>query len=331
MTDDNKELDFFAEAEKEINNGKDVENNKQADSSSKSNRSEYDDVWDSDKNIDELLQEQSNSLQTEDNKNLSNVQEPTVQEQKQIVVTKPLKYRGNEIWVKTEDELIELAQKGMDYSLKMNKIKPYRNLIAELENSNVDENDLLDFIKALSGSEEAKVKVQSKLMLDINKEPNVLIGEDNEDNGIKQQVNNESFIDSIMNELASYDMEKYGKVANTMKKAEASFIGEVTQSEELFRNFIGSVLSGEFDKVYPYAVKEKTLNPHLNWINAYVSAFKKLENNEFSKSEEPSDALQTDVKSKSSNNRKSIKEQYDEIWDNEHSIEELESMLVQEI
>jgi len=44
---------------------------------------------------------------------------------------------------------------------------------------------------------------------------------------------------------------------------------------QMFEAFVDSVNTGEFDTVYPIAVKEKALNPALSWVQAYQVGAKK--------------------------------------------------------
>jgi len=336
MGDTQGQTDFFEEAEKEITNSQTENNTQSLDTGSQSDLMQEDDVWNSNEDIDTLFEKvTTNTVQTEQNEN---TQTEPQQNGYQLVLTKPLKYRGKEIYVKTEDELIELAQKGMDYSLKMNKIKPYRELIDRLDGSSVSLNDVYEYIEALKGDENAKRNIATKFgsFQEDTENNNFLYEEDpvenieNNSNTQQQENNKNNFIDGIIKQLHSQNPELYGKVIKVYNEIDNQFKYEITQSKDVFESFIGSVAQGEFDEVYPYAVKEKSLNPHMTWIQAYIKGNEIRLNGGYQEPQKPSEPIQQDVKNVKKQ-PKTIKEKYDEIWDNKHSIEELEQMLVQEI
>jgi hypothetical protein len=58
----------------------------------------------------------------------------------------------------------------------------------------------------------------------------------------------------------------------------------------MFPAFVQSVSTGEFDKVYPLAVKERVLNPALSWVDAYGAAAQKVSLPETKRNDPPASA-----------------------------------------
>jgi len=300
---------FFKEAEKEINS---------------QTENEYDEVWNQEKvsieNVFEEKQEETNEQlgsQTENTKEekddgeIQTESEPNKEEQTTnnnlITLTKPLKYRGQEIYPKTEDELIELAQKGLDYSFKMNKIAPYREIVDVAVKHNLTAKDIEDLIK-LRDTSNNEVDLSENEMF-FNEQTEV------------------SIADSIIKQVAMKNKPLANKVKNIYNSLDDTFKYELND-EGLFKAFVGSVNTGEFEKVYNNVVKLKSQNPFMTWIEAYSNVVNGVKPKNV---KEPNDVLD-DVKGKSKRNlpqNKTIKEQYDEVWSKDLSINELEKMLIE--
>jgi len=300
---------FFKEAEKEINS---------------QTENEYDEVWNQEKvsieNVFEEKQEETNEQlgsQTENTKEekddgeIQTESEPNKEEQTTnnnlITLTKPLKYRGQEIYPKTEDELIELAQKGLDYSFKMNKIAPYREIVDVAVKYNLTAKDIEELIKSKDASNNEVDLDENEMFFDEQTEV--------------------SIADSIIKQVAMRNKPLANKVKNIYNSLDETFKYELND-EELFKAFVGSINTGEFEKVYNDVVKLKSQNPFMTWIEAYSNVVNGVKPKNV---KEPNGVLD-DVKGKSKRNlpqNKTIKEQYDEVWSKDLSINELEKMLIE--
>jgi hypothetical protein len=69
------------------------------------------------------------------------------------------------------------------------------------------------------------------------------------------------------------------KVNEVYSGLDESFKAEIYKPD-VFPAFVQSVESGEFESVYPVAIKEKTLNPAMSWIQAYQMAVSKVGGND---------------------------------------------------
>lgn len=88
---------------------------------------EYDKVWESDEvTLEDVAEQPLENNEPEPTEEEEVGSEETETNTNGVLITKPLKYKGNEIYVKDEDEAIALMQKGLDYEFKMSRIKPFR-------------------------------------------------------------------------------------------------------------------------------------------------------------------------------------------------------------
>jgi len=308
--------DFFKEAEKEVN--------AQTEGSNK----EYDEVW-SKENV--SLEEAFDNSQTENNENkdqnvdddvsIDNVQteQPKQTETKQesnneyITLTKPLKYRGKEIYPKTEDELIELAQKGLDYSFKMNKIAPYRELIDVSVKYNVNATQLEEILSNMNNVESEPIVDES------------IFDSDNQD----QSFGPVDAYQEVMPILERQNKQLASKVNNIYRNIDDAFKYELND-RKVFEAFVGSISSGEFERVYNKVVEAKKANPFMTWLETYSNVANGVQLNK--QTLEPGDAIQQQHNKKGRNlpnQNKTIKEQYNEVWEKELSIDQLEKLLIE--
>jgi len=289
---------------------------------------EYDEIWENkDVTFDDLLNAgneekteepvvgENNIEQQEDN--LTNPEPQQQTGSNYITLTRPLKYRGKEFYPQTEEELIELAQKGLDYSFKMNKIKPYRQLIELLESNGISAEDAINKLNSTVGSnrtteENAFANSESTHQQNTN-------------------VNEGHILYPYVQELGRIDGSLPSKVINTFDNIDPSFKVEIT-SNNLIKPFITSVVNGEFSRVYPVATNVKNANPYMSWGEAYSIASKQIANNATRDvSKETSEELRTNKVKKEKPRPKTIEEQYNEIWDNGkiNTVEELERTLIE--
>jgi len=272
-------------------------------------------------------EEQSNDFEESDERTVQDdiKEEPTEEEdneqQNGVLITKPLKYRGKEIWVNSEEEAIELMQKGLDYSFKMNKIKPHRSIVNIVEEAGLSVEDIKALADAKSGKQEAIRYIVNKFGLE-PQDDDFVFDDDTQagsNEEYKPEVKPQDPVLEIYQEVANREPELAGKVSKIWDELEDTFKQEL-YNPDVFRAFIGSVKTGEFEKVLPEAVKVKALNPGVAWLQAYQYAVQNIGSIQ-RQTQEPSEAVKPKQPSRPKK-RKTIKESYDEIWDK--SIDELE-------
>jgi hypothetical protein len=279
---------------------------------------EYDEIWNSDEEIEpeELVQNEE-------------PEEESIEEESKpegILVTKPLKYKGKEIYPKDEDEIIALAQKGLDYEFKMNRIKPFRKAIDIIEKSGLEPDDIQALADAKSGKAEALKYLASRFNIELEPTDEFSFEEEQKQQPSYQpQVdNNVDEVKEWFEEFSKQEPQIAGQVLNIWNELDDSFKAEL-YNPQVFPAFVGSVKTGEFDKVYPELIKYKALNPSVRWLDAYVAIANQLVQTENNKPKEPTGkVVRKQPKKRSVVNNK---DDYDSIWDDNTPIEELERKL----
>jgi len=304
----------------------------------------YDDIWNDDEiSLEDLnskntgeedgMQEETEENETEEEneeieETYEQYEEPTDEtdeeddtigsneDKKRIVVTKPLKYRGKEIWVNNEDELIELAQKGLDYSFKMSKIKPHRRIVDLIENAGLTEEDIVALADAKNGKSEAIKYLQEKF----NLEPTDDLFDDEID--YKPEVKQQNHIEEVFNDIQQRDPELAGLVVSVWNnQVPDEFKREIAEAE-LFADFVGSIQTGEFDRVFPELIKLKSMDryAHVKWLDLYRAIA-----NDLLSQRQLTEPMQKNIKRKPKRQIKRKKVSYDELWDKD--LNELEKEL----
>jgi len=292
-------------------------------------KDEYDEVWEKDLDeidISELSNEPTDEKATEEpvekkDEKADVGSEEESNEPQGLVITRPLKYRGKEIWVRTEDEAIELMQKGLDYSFKMNKIKPLRNIASIIEEAGITPEDVKALADAKNGKAEAIKYLANKFGIELEPEDDFFSEEEPTGADYKPEVQEEDPIREFYSDLTQRDPELAGKVSKIWDTLDDTFKVELYKPD-VFPAFVGSVQTGEFEQVLPEAVKIKALNPALSWLQAYQYAVQNISPVQRQVSE-PTETVKPKKTVKTKTKRKTIEETYDEIWDNK-SLEELE-------
>jgi hypothetical protein len=253
------------------------------------------------------------------------VQEETTEAEPQenakgVLITKPLKYKGKEIFVNNEDEAIALMQKGLDYEVKMSKLKPLRGIAKIVEESGIEQEDIQALADAKQGKAEALEYLAKKFGLERaganDDDLGIFDEEEPKANDYKPVAPQEDPIKEILVSVSERDPELYGRVVKTFDELDPTFQQEV-YDPRIFPLFVGSVASGEWDKTYPIAVKIKAVNPALSWLQAYQAAAQEVVQLDKQKKEPP----------KRKRSRKPAKRnvEYDDLWDKD--LDELEKEL----
>ena len=231
-----------------------------------------------------------------------------------------VKYKNREVIINSEEEATALMQKGLDYELKMSTIKPYEKSIEIIKKYNLTPDDIELFARAKAGDSDAISKLVSDDYVehDDGKYDTTV----NEVDSIKSDDENSKFFERLL----QTDPELAGRAIKVYNEIDPTFKAELVE-KGLLEPFVGSIATGEFDKVYPYAIKIKALNPALDWISAYQQAVKALQQNEQIETE-PKEPVRVQ-RQKNTNVRSAIKQtnDYDSVWDANVPLEELEKQI----
>ena len=293
---------------------------------------EYNKAWDDDGSIEDNISSfnninDTNSLDNNQNYNDSN-EDYTLPNDKEkqdlgVIIDQPLKYKGREIPITSKDEAVNLMQKGLDYEFKMNRIKPFRQAIDIIEKNNLTPEDLDLITRIKAGDQDAIQKVLDISNNDVYSEENNIKEQYNDTNDKNGTLDGNTDIDKYWIQLVQSKPDVAGKAIKEFQEIDPTFRNEII-SNKVLNLFVGSVESGEFDKVYPNAVKIKALNPSVNWLTAYAEAAK-VGNVEIPTQKEPTRTQrvkQTNVRTVTSS-----KDEYDKVWDDNSSLDEFEKYL----
>jgi len=297
-----------------------VENDVESpDESDETNGSDYDKAWadiDTDNPSEELFGE-----------NLSEDTPSTLEDQQEVpvdntdvetqttglMITNPvLKFKGRDIPIDSEEEAINLMQKGFKLNSEMSKIKPYKQMISILDNSTVGTDDLKAFADAMSGDEGAKTYIQKKLGLNTSEASTSFFDEvDTPRNTVdeyKPEVPQTDAVADYFRDVTENNPEVAGKVSQVYADIDDEFKNEVYTSQ-MFPMFVSSIASGEFDKLYPMAIKLKLASPQSTWLGAYQEASKRANGGEKPKTDVP--PASTQIPKQGSNKPRATGSAYD--------------------
>lgn len=189
-----------------------------------------------------------------------------------------LKFKGKDIPIEDPDEIIALAQKGFKLETEMSKIKPQKKALSIIDGVPLE---VLQAVADLqSGKQDALDYLRDHYGVETSKESDDFFSEYNdepkkEDSTYKPEVKVENPIEEYWNEFAKDNTVEAAKISEVYTDLDPSFQSELYKPE-VFPAFVESVRTGEFDKVYPLAVKERVLNPALSWMDAYGAAVQKV-------------------------------------------------------
>ena len=176
---------------------------------------------------------------------------------KEAIVSKyKVKANGQDLEL-TNDELIKLAPKALDYTRKMQEIAPWRKTISALKDNNMSEADVNLMISALKGDKDAVTEMVKRAgvdTLDIDTETEApYTGK--EYGRSEQQLALEDVVSTI-----SVDPEytKTQKVVNS--DWDRTSQDELVNNPQMIEALHYDVKAGIFDKVSPIALKYKALD-----------------------------------------------------------------------
>ena len=255
--------------------------------------------------------------------------EPQVNNENGLVIPNPvLKFKGHEIPVETADEMLALAQKGFKLENEMSKIKPVKpfiklvqeGLTVEMAKAVLDlskgNQGALSYLKQMAGIKEETPST------DIfgNETQEMPPGSEDYKPEVPQTDPVRDFFSSVTEEKPALA----GKVAEIYDSIDDEFKSEV-YDPKVFPSFVTSIENGEFEKIYPYAMKARNLNPALTWLQAYIMAGQKISEGKADKPNVQTPPQGTKIPRSNAPKNRNLKMDYDTAFD--LSLEELEEKL----
>ncbi len=249
-----------------------------------------------------------------------------------FMVDKPvLKYRGKDIPIDNEAELIALAQKGFSYETEMSNIKPHKKAISIIDGIPLEvlqavadihggNTDAISYIKKQYGIEDARSAADDGTFWDSSNKPET----PKEEPAYAPKVAQENPIEDFWTSYSSANQQGAAKVSDIYSGLDESFKAEVYKPD-VFPAFVRSIENGEFDSAYPIAIKEKSLNPAMSWLQAYGVAVKKIGQAPVVQTEPPASA--TPPKSTAEGRHLGANAAADRVWNDDAYFKQLEDKL----
>ena len=201
---------------------------------------------------------------TTENKELENNKDAKTS---QVFTPVKLVSKGLEIDVTSMDELIQLANQGLNYTQKTQTLSEHRRTVEYMKQHNISNEDLHLIADLKSGNKEvitalAKTYGVDPYELDMDKQYTP-----NQSNKMAEY----NPVDDVANEILQ-DVELSTNIKNLMTYVPDSFREKLASSADNLRGFAGDVKSGLAQKIIPEAVKLHALNPSMDFLDAYVHA-----------------------------------------------------------
>lgn len=171
------------------------------------------------------------------------------------VPTFRLKADGTEFDL-TEDELKQLASKGMNYTKKMQDIKEYREHVSAIKEAALSKDDINLMIDVLRGDKDALATVMKRTgvdALDVDVENSRYVPKNYGRNEVELDI--EEVVETISRD-PEYVTTKHIISSNWDKQSQMEFVKDPIKIKKLHED----VKNGTFDQVVPMMLKKKALD-----------------------------------------------------------------------
>lgn len=171
------------------------------------------------------------------------------------VPTFRLKADGTEFEL-TENELKQLASKGMNYTKKMQDIKEYREHVSAIKEAALSKDDINLMIDVLKGDKDALATVMKRTgvdALDVDVENSRYVPKNYGRNEVELEI--EEVVESISRD-PEYVTTKHIISSNWDKQSQMEFVKDPIKIAKLHED----VKNGTFDQVVPMMLKKKALD-----------------------------------------------------------------------
>lgn len=218
---------------------------------------------DSDDNNDvdeEQVEETEEDSETEESAQETVDEQPTKEDMKPTedthkVPTFRLKADGTEFEL-TENELKQLASKGMNYTKKMQDIKEYREHVSAIKEAALSKDDINLMIDVLKGDKDALATVMKRTgvdALDVDVENSRYVPKNYGRNEVELEI--EEVVETISRD-PEYVTTKHIISSNWDKQSQMEFVKDPIKIAKLHED----VKNGTFDQVVPMMLKKKALD-----------------------------------------------------------------------
>ena len=173
----------------------------------------------------------------------------------------------------TLDELKQTASKGMDYLKKTTALKPYRTMIAAMEENKVSPEDINLLIDLKKGNKEAIAKLIKENEVDVYDLP--------EANDYRPKEYRQSEQELEINEMIgriSKDTE-FSRTSEIYKNFDSQSQRVINENPQMFEGLHNDIKTGVFDKVFPLAEKKAMIDGYnAPFLQYYLQAGQEILN-----------------------------------------------------
>lgn len=180
-----------------------------------------------------------------------------------------LKSRNLTISVNNMDELIKIAEQGLDYTKKTQELAPYRKTIEFVKAAGIDDMDLQLLADIKAGNKTAINGFAQKYGIDLDAHDS--------DAPYRQQavINTPNEVDYVANEILANE-KLANEFRNVIQYTPDSFKAQMAQDANIMRAFAQDVERGLAQKIIPEANKIVFMNPGMDFMTAYIQADRML-------------------------------------------------------
>jgi len=251
-----------------------------------------------------------------------------------FMVDKPvLRYKGKDIPIDSEAELIALAQKGFQMETEAANMKPKKKALSIIDGIPLEvlqavadihggNTDAISFIKSQYNIKDVVQATDNESFWDEgNKQETQQV---EEKPAYTPEVTAEDPLGEFWTAYSDNSQQAAAVVSDMYGSLEESFKAEIYKPN-VFQAFVQSVESGEFEKAYPIAIKEKSLNPAMTWIQAYGVAAGKIGQAPVKQAEPPASA--TAPSNTNQSRQMGGEAAADRVWEDDAYFKEIEAKL----
>jgi len=216
------------------------------------------------KNLDNELMEEENEEEKDGNDKTNEQEEELVHEFKQIEI----EVNGSKITLNSQEELMTLVKKGIEYSTKEpESLQTEKQIISQ---AGITVDDLKLLVDAKNGDKTAIAKLAKSSGIDLLDTDN----DDAENYVPKFQPTVESDVNKVANEILR-DEELTKTFKNVAQSVPVDFMDRVTSNANDLKIFAEHIKLGIAQEAIPAAMKMRLLNG-TDFMEAYVSAIKEI-------------------------------------------------------
>lgn len=186
------------------------------------------------------------------------IQEPTPDEvqSEEPEAIEPQKFQvkaNGQVYEFTQDELLQLAPKALNYTKKMQKIAPFRRSVSAMQENGITEDDINQLIEMKKGSKEAISNFISKN----NISPYDIADIDGLNYESKKYGKEYTPLAEIDDELS--DRPGYQELSNFVRTLDAASLQQLKANPDALRILIDDIEKGYYDKIMPEVNKRVLL------------------------------------------------------------------------